>query len=250
MSEIGESTSSSVSQRAQEELHGCAWSSCKKNHNQKIVYPSTGRYEKGTSYRERWIAAGMRPWELTAYGQGKRRLRRDGKSYKTSASEYKVQAHHLIPTALLKETTTLKSNLVLVGYDCDAQSNGMVLPEFQMDVPLHQLPSHRGNHPADYMTPIRNELRQIEILADGICSVDVDGTMTSQKRTSQAVEALSNRAKAKILAIRAGKNFWPLRTHALEEYNEALREYARREQLYNKLQEKAKETSEEAGGRS
>lgn len=248
MTEMNESTSSSVSQRAQEELHGCAWSSCKENHNQKIVYPSNGCYEKGAGYRKCWIDEGMQPWDC--YGKGKRRLRRDGKSYKTSAYEYKVQAHHLIPTTLLKETTTLKSNLVLVGYDCDAKSNGMILPQFQMDVPVHQLPSHWGNHPADYMTPIRNELRQIEILADGICSVDVDGTMTSQKRTSQAVEALSNRARAKILAIRTGKNFWPLRTHALEEYNEALREYARREALYNKLQEKAKEDSEEAGGRS
>ena len=249
MSEIGEKTNVAESKDKQETLYGCKWSSCKKNHKKEIAYPSKGKYQKGSGYREDWINAGMQPWEPKTHGQGKKRLREDGGSYETMTYEYKTQAHHLIPTTLLKETTTLKDNLVLVDYDCDAQANGMMLPQFKMDIPLHQLQAHEGNHPPGYMTPIRDELRRIEIAADGICSVDVEGSMNSQKRVVQAVEALSNRARLKILAIRTGKNFWPVRTNALEEYNEALQEYARREQVHaERLRARIKETTESAGG--
>jgi hypothetical protein len=230
MPEQGEADSGSTSD-GEETLHGCEWSSCKKNHKKKIVYPGGGYYTK-RDYRQKWIAAGMEPWNPNTYGRGKKRLREDGGDYETMTYEYMTQAHHLIPTTLLNATTTLKANLVRIGYDCDEKENGMMLPQFHMDAPLHALQRHEGFHPAGYMDPIRNELRRIEIAADGICAVDTEGTIVSQKRVAMAIEALSSRARMKILAIRTGKNFWPVRTNALQEYNEALQEYARREWIH------------------
>jgi hypothetical protein len=231
MSEIGEAVTGNAPDSEEESLHDCEWSSCKKNHKKKPVYPKGGYYTK-RDYRQKWISAGMQPWDPKTYGRGRKRLREDGGSYETMTYEYVTQAHHLIPTTLLKETSTLKENLVLIGYDCDAPANGMMLPQFKMDIPLHHLQAHEGNHPPDYMRPIRDELRRIEIAADGICSVDTEGTIASQKQVAMAIDALSSRARMKILAIRTGKSFWPVRTDAFHEYNEALKEYALREQIH------------------
>lgn len=212
-----------------QKLYSCDWSSCKGKHEKEIQYPNEGKVTK-SNYREKWINAAMQPWEL--HGKNKKRLKKDGSTYATMTYEYKTQAHHLVPTTLLKKTTTLQHNLKLVNYDCDGKENGMILPEFEMDIPLHELQAHRGNHPGGYMNPIMKELRVIEEAYDGICNDDVLGTMTLQVLVVKEIEALSNKARSKILNIKSGRNFWPLRSNALKEYKGALKEYARRELLH------------------
>ncbi|RKH55958.1 AHH domain-containing protein [Corallococcus llansteffanensis] len=232
MSEFGEAVNVVVSPPENETLHGCKWSSCKKQHKQQLQYPSKGQIKKGGGYRAAWITAGMQPWDPKTFGQGRKRLREDGGDYATMTYEYKTQGHHLVPTSLLEQTSTLKDNLVLVDYDGDGVENGMMLPQFLMDIPLHQLQAHDGNHPSGYMNPIRTRIERLEQEADGICSLDTDGTLVPQKAIAEAIVALAHTARAKILAIRTGKGFWPVRTDALNEYNHALQEYARRERLH------------------
>jgi hypothetical protein len=186
-------------------------------------------------YRATWIAAGMQPWDPKMYGQGRKRLMATGKSYKTMTYEYKTQAHHLVPTTLLGETKTLKKNLVLAAYDCDAVENGMILPEFIMDMPLHELPQHRGNHPNQYMTPIRDRLRVIEDVYDGICDSDAACDAATQLAIVKELEALSAEAAQKVLNIRTGKSYWPLTSDALRKFSAAKKEYARREKLHQQL---------------
>lgn len=232
MSEFGEKGGVSLPEKDEaEETYDCKWSSCEHKHKKKIKYPNNGKVKK-SGYRERWIKAGMEPWVI--YGKLKKRLRKDGGEYKTMTYEYKTQAHHLVPTTLVNNTTTLKKNLVLVDYDCDEEKNGMMLPEFVMDIPLHKLQSHLGNHPNKYMEPIRKELREIEKDYDGICNGDVLGSMSLQKTILIELSALSGKAKQKILDIRNKPDFWPLRSNALKEFNSALTEYKRREKLNRK----------------
>lgn len=209
--------------------HKCEWSNCKGQHAEKPNYPNNGKITKG-GYREAWIGAGMQPWDL--YGKIRKRLRKNGKSYKTMTYEYETQAHHLVPTSLVNETATLKANLTLIGYDCDDPHNGMMLPKHKMDIPLHDLQAHEGQHPGKYMGPIKKELSKVQEDFDGICNFDLSGEITIQIFLLAEMEFLASKARQKILNIRRGTGFWPVRDNAKTERAEALAEYSRREKLH------------------
>jgi hypothetical protein len=232
MSEIEEPDKSSDSSDAEEQLEKCDWKNCKKTHKNAVQYPGNGRYEKGSGYRKAWIKADMEPWKQT---HGSPRLLADGTHDESLAPDYLTQGHHLIPTTLLNKTGTLKKNIELIGYDCDALENGMMLPEKDEHIPLHHLPAHRGYHPSEYMSQIQKVLQQLEKDAEAFCLADTDGDLQPQKQLIRLLNALSNRARGKILAIRTGKGFWPVRAPALHEYNAALSEYARRQRLHAEL---------------
>ena len=215
----------------------CKWTSCEGEHLEELKevetpnlenYPKGGKVTKG-SYRDDWIAAKMCPWgkdppsasyQLPRYG----RLRGNGK--RINANVYQFEAHHLVPSTLLKKTKTLKKNLILIGYKVDHKNNGLILPKHHMDQPIHKLPRHRGSHPADYMNPIKKRLDEIEEFFDGICENDAAGNLKPQLAVIKVLDNLSQRAETMVLNIRkSNAKFWPLRSEAKAEFAHAEAKY-------------------------
>jgi hypothetical protein len=131
----------------------------------------------------------------------------------------------------------LKDNCKLIGYLVDHKHNGLILPKQEEDQPLHQLPAHRGNHPAAYYTPIRDRLKQLQKDFDGICAEDTTGDLQPQEALIGELDALSREAEGKILALRTpGAPFWPLRTNAAAEFPAAEADYLVRLAKYKALQ--------------
>ncbi len=215
----------------------CDWSSCQKNHLTKLKYPKGGKVTKG-GYRDAWLGAGMAPWDLEN-GFLRDKLCKNGKPH-WNQKDYKVQAHHLIPSTLLKHMGTLKHNIELIGYDVDCEENGLVLPEYAIDQPLNRLPEHRNNHPPGYMDPIKDILAEIEEFFDGICYLDQTGELGPQACLLGELEALSDKAKQMILRIRTkGATFWPLRypdaNSCAKSFEGAEKDYEKREKLRKQL---------------
>ena len=206
-------------------LYTCDWSNCEGKHTKEIKYPNKGKIKK-SGYRDKWIAAGMQPWDL--YGEINKRYSELGNVYKSEVYTYQTEGHHIVPTCLLDKTSTLKNNLVLINYNCDDVVNGVMLPKHETDIPLHDLQSHLGNHPNKYMKPIQDKLLQFEEDFDGICNEDISCNMSFQANLKSLIESLSNTVRSKILNIRKGKDFLPVRTNALQEYKDAHKEYNRR----------------------
>ena len=204
----------------------CGWSNCQK-HEEKPKYPEGGRVAKG-GYRDAWIGAKMQPWDISS---GRPRLSSKGKPYLTK--KYQTQAHHLVPTTCVKQTGTLKENLVLAGYDCDGQRNGFLLPKHAIDMALHDLQQHLGNHPGDYMGPIKKELATIETEFEDACE-DQEGTDAThiQLMILKRMDALADKARGKIENIRKGSSFWPLRSDTATAYPDAQKDYKTRQKLY------------------
>jgi hypothetical protein len=218
-------------------LYKCDWSSCQGKHPVELKYPKGGKVTKG-GYRDAWLGAGMAPWDLEN-GFLRDKLWKNGRPH-YNQKDYKVQAHHLVPSTLLKHSGTLKHNLELVAYDVDCQENGLVLPEFAIDQPLNRLPEHRGNHPPGYMDPIREELNAIEDSYDGICYVDQTGELGTQLCLVKELHAVADKAKQMILRIRTkGTTFWPLRypdaNSCSKSFFGAEDEYKKREKLRKQL---------------
>ncbi len=111
----------------------------------------------------------------------------------------------------------------------------MMLPEFKIDMALHNLQSHLGNHPEAYMGPIRKKLRLYESEYDGACKDDESCNMSIQTGLKTDLEKLSRKARKMILNIKTGQKFWPVRTNALQEYNDAIKDYERRLALHKNL---------------
>jgi hypothetical protein len=218
----------------------CKWSSCKGEHLEELKsvkapnlenYPNDGKVTKG-SYRDDWVAAKMCPWgkdpppasyQLPRYGQ----LFKNGKRRKSNV--YYFEAHHLIPSTLLKQMGTLKDNLILSGYKVDHKNNGRILPGQHMDQPLHKLPRHRGSHPGDYMNPIKKRLDQIEKYYDGICKNDAAGNLKPQLAVIKVLDNLSQRADSMIMNIpKPRAKCWPLRSNSKSEFAEAEKSYQER----------------------
>jgi hypothetical protein len=230
----------------------CKWSSCKGEHLEKLKsvkapnlenYPNDGKVTKG-GYRDDWIAAKMCPWgkdpppasyQLARYG----RLLHCGK--RVNANTYYFEAHHLIPSTLLKQMGTLKDNLILIGYKVDDKNNGLILPGQHMDQPIHKLPRHKGNHPGAYMDPIKKRLDQIEKYYDGICKNDAAGNLKPQAAVIKVLDNLSQRAESMILNIRKkNAKCWPLRSDARAEFKEAEEAYQRRIERYEQREKEGK----------
>jgi hypothetical protein len=207
----------------------CEWSSCQKEHPFEIKYPKGGKVTKG-GYRDAWVGAGMCPWDYDG-GFKRTRLWKNGKPHPNQAN-YRFQAHHLIPSTVLKGKSTLKHNIELIGWDVDCNENGMILPWYAIDQPLNELPQHLGNHPAAYYDPVQKVVDQIEEDYDGICYLDMTGEMGPQAALIGELHALANKAKQMILKTRNKTgDHWPLRSDSRKSYHGAMQEYEKREKL-------------------
>ena len=149
---------------------------------------------------------------------------------RTPQFSYRVQAHHLIPVEQMAETSTLQENAVLAGWDINGLVNGSFHPQDEMDVAVHELQQHLGSHCGDYTNPIAGRLTELEEFFETMCHGKE--TVDAQVSLVQELEALSETALRKVLAIRSGRRFWPLHNNSLSVYRGALAEYARRETLH------------------
>lgn len=236
--ELGESVSppGAPASAAAGETHPCPWSHCKADHPQELTYPNNGNVARGSGLRGLLTGAKQEPWNGGGYGvstkpiylsNGKEKTAADGSPFK----EYRLQAHHLIPIKQMSQTTTLKSNAVLAGWDIDALGNGMLLPQDEMDMAIHELQQHQGSHGAKYTAPIGDELRDLEKAFAHICRGTSDTEI--QQMLKMELDAIAALATDKILGIRtqiAGQ-FWELHNGSLTAFKAALAEYARRKAL-------------------
>lgn len=236
--EIGESVAppGAPAKAATSKTYSCPWSNCKADHPNELQYPNNGNTSRGSGLRGLLEGAKQEPWNGGGYGvstkpiylrNGKEKKAADGSSF----TDYRLQAHHLIPIKQMGGTNTLKSNAVLAGWDIDALANGMLLPQDGMDMAIHELQQHHGSHCAKYTTPIRNELRDVEKAFAHICRGTSDTSV--QEMLRMELDAISALATDKILGIRnqIPGQFWELHNGSLTTFKAALAEYARRKAL-------------------
>ena len=182
----------------------------------KAEYPGNGNITRQDGFRGALEGIGAQPWLNGNFGvPTKPILWENGKIRRNAAdrsefTEYRWEAHHLIPVELLGDTTTLKANIKQSGWDIDNLKNGMGLPKDEMDIAIHHLQQHDGSHWGKYTTPIKEDLEDIERDFENICHGKVDTTM--QLMLNLELDALSRKAEQKILAIRQGNgsSCWPL----------------------------------------
>jgi A nuclease family of the HNH/ENDO VII superfamily with conserved AHH len=216
--------------------YSCPWSNCKADHPQELQYPNDGNVSRGSGLRGLLEGAGQEPWNGGGYGvstkpiylrNGKEKRAADGSPF----TQYRLQAHHLIPVKQMGKTGTLKSNAVLAGWDIDALANGMFLPQDAMDMAIHALQQHQGSHCSKYTVPIGNELRDLEKAFAHICRGTSDTEI--QQMLKMELDAISALATDKILGIRTQSPgaFWELHNGSLTAFKAALAEYARRKAL-------------------
>jgi hypothetical protein len=150
-------------------------------------------------------------------------------------TEYRWEAHHLIPIESMDKMGTLKSNVVLAGWDINHEINGMALPADRPDIAIHHLQLHEGSHPATYTKPIKDKLAIIEDDYEDMCHGTTD--TSAQLTVTIELNALSRTAEQKIVAIRQLKpsSCWQLHSTSMTDYKWALAEYSRREARHFKL---------------
>jgi|SRR5712691_3626114 len=219
----------------------CDWSNCKSDHADDLKYPpegsKKGKVTKG-DYRDKWIKAGMEPFVITGgLPRVKYHVKDASKPWIVEKhhdqEKYRHEAHHLIAVECFDGKGTLIHNIELIGYDVDRENNGYILPEFEIDQPLHRLPKHSGGHCARYTDPISQQLSDIQKDFDGICTADVTGDLGPQKHLIIYLDQLSNLACQKMLAIRnPGATCWPLYNDSVAIFAAAEAEYQRRERFY------------------
>ncbi|MEM8499615.1 MAG: AHH domain-containing protein [Pseudomonadota bacterium] len=71
------------------------------------------------------------------------------------------QAHHLIPSGLVKQYQKLFSAAKEAGYNINNAANGWALPKDADEALALNLPKHSGSHPRDYTDAVREELDNI-----------------------------------------------------------------------------------------
>ena len=213
----------------------CDWSNCQKDHPSAINYPNSGNVTRGGGFRGVLQGAGMEPFSGGSYGvptkpillkNGKTKKKADG----TPFTDYRWEAHHLIPIDQMSRTSTLKKNAVLSGWDIDAAVNGMGLPGDRMDIAIHHLQLHEGSHWAKYTTPIKDGLRDLEKDFANMCHEKTDEKQ--QVLLNVELDALARRCVQKILAIRNNPaGCWPLHSTSVAKYAATLLEYQQRKAL-------------------
>jgi hypothetical protein len=225
----------------QESTVSCKWSNCKSDHPGELQYPNDGNVSRGGGLRAELVSNDRQPWKEGNFGiptkpillsNGKVKKAADGSDF----TEYRLEAHHLVPIKQVDETSTLKSNAVLAGWDIDALVNGMLLPADSMDIAIHHLQVHEGSHGPKYTMPITRSLEKIEEDFENMCHGKSD--TAAQSVLKEELEALSSKAQRRILAIRGNTgNCWELHSSSLVAFRTALSEYARRKVLNAKLGE-------------
>jgi len=219
------------------ETFKCDWSKCKSDHLEKLKYPEGGNVSREGGLRGLLEGKELQPWKSGGHGistkpiffeNGKIKKSADGSNF----TEYRIQAHHLIPVDELQRTGTLKSNAILAGWDIDALENGMFLPRDKMDIAIHELQQHSGSHCGKYTAPIRELLREIEKDSEKACH-GMNSTNLQVSLVKDELEALSAEARDRILAIRGQQpgQFWELHNNSLVTFTSVLIEYARRKAL-------------------
>jgi hypothetical protein len=214
----------------------CDWTKCRADHPSKLTYPANGTVTRGSGFRGTLEWIGSQPWLNGNHGvptkpiylaNGKIKRNRDG----TEFTEYRWEAHHLIPIEQMGKTSTLKKNAELSGWDINSAVNGMGLPGDEMDIAIHHLQLHEGSHCGKYTNPVKNALTQIEQDFENMCHGKTDTSM--QLMLNLELDALSRRAEQKILAIRqgSGTGCWELHTTSLAKYKKVLITYAQRKAL-------------------
>jgi hypothetical protein len=192
---------------------------------------------QGSALRDTLFSGGAEPWSNGGFGvSNKLMYNAQGTPINREPRfSYRVEAHHLIPIEQMAETTTLKENAVLAGWDINAIMNGSFHPRDDMDVAVHELQQHHGSHCGDYTKPIKDRLRKIEKTFETICH----GKQTSDAQLTLALEltAVSTKALRMILGIRSSPSsrFWKLHNDSLTVYKTSLSEYERRRLLNEQL---------------
>jgi hypothetical protein len=196
---------------------------------------------RGGGLRGALLSNDREPWKNGGFGvstkpillaNGKVKKAADGSDF----TEYRLEAHHLVPIKQVAETGTLKTNAILAGWDIDALVNGMLLPADSMDIAIHHLQKHDGSHGPKYTSSITRSLEKIEEDFENICHGKSD--ITAQSALKVELDALSHKAQKRILAIRGNPGAcWELHSTSLVSFRDALTEYARRKVLNSKPSE-------------
>jgi HNH/ENDO VII superfamily nuclease len=218
------------------QLKKCDWKNCDGKHETKLTYPKGGNVDRGGSaLRDNLLAKNMEPWDQGGYGVPNKHMYNELGTLinRTPEFSYRTEAHHLIPVELMAKTKTLKKNAVLAKWDINAIENGSFHPRDDMDVAVHELQQHHGSHGGRYTSPIADELAVIEETYKTMCHGKE--TIDAQLTVVDELDALSGQALRKILAIRSGRNFWPLHANSLLIYKTRVVEYERRRKLHEKL---------------
>lgn len=223
------------------QLQKCDWSKCEGLHEAKITYPKGGNVARqGSAIRDALLGAKMEPWNKGSYGVPSKPIyiESGGKvtvrvEYRSDGTMYGIDAHHIIPIEQVGETSTLKDNAVLAGWDVNDVSNGMCLPSFAADVAIHQLQLHSGSHSPKYKKAVEDRLANIEELYETACRGKESGEFS--ENLASALKAQSASIRRKILSIRQharGADFLPLHGDSMDVFKRSLQQYEDRRKRY------------------
>ncbi len=218
----------------------CDWSNCQDDHPAALNYPNNGVVTRGGGFRDALANIGLQPWLNGNHGEpskpiyvksGKIKRNADG----TVFTDYRWEAHHLIPIEQMDKMGTLKSNAVLSGWNINHEINGMGLPADKPDIAIHRLQLHNGSHHGRYTKPITDKLTVIEDDFEDMCHGKTDTSL--QLTLILELNALSRTAEQKIVAIRQQKaaSCWELHSTSLADYKWSVAEHARRKRRHDRL---------------
>jgi A nuclease family of the HNH/ENDO VII superfamily with conserved AHH len=219
----------------------CDWSNCLSDHPSTLNYPNSGTLARSGGFRDDCANIGLQPWQNGSHGEPTKPIYLvTGKIKRNAAggtpfTDYRWEAHHLIPVEQMDKTGTLKDNAKLAGYNINHVKNGMGLPTDKIDIAIHRLQRHKGSHCGKYTNPVSLKLQKIEKAYEKACQGTTDTSL--QLTLIIDLDALSRTAEQKVVAIRQQVSgaCWELHTDSMTLYKWALTEYDRRKQKHVKL---------------
>lgn len=181
----------------------CKWKVCVKKHKFNIKYDNDGvikRTALGNWTHPSSIYEIVCKKDRIVYKKGKY------KNYKSStAYNYPIQKHHVIPCAVIKLLAKIKHNLKLLGYDINNEVlNGISLPAKPEDIVWHDLQFHKGSHPM-YNDRVEIDLKDLEAKCEHFCKTD------NQMQLLQEMDKKVAKYRRNII-----KWTWPLHSNSLQ----------------------------------
>lgn len=183
----------------------CRWKACAKKHKFNIKYDNNGVVKRTA------LGNWAHPSSICTYKIVCKKARivyKQGK-YKncnsSTAYNYPIQKHHVIPCAVIKVLPRIKHNLKLLGYDINNEGlNGISLPAKPEDIVWHDLQFHKGSHPM-YNDEVEKDLKDLEAKCEHFCKTD------DQMKLLQEIDKKVAKYRSKII-----KWVWPLHSTSLQ----------------------------------
>jgi hypothetical protein len=101
----------------------------------------------------------------------------------TKAQFYPTEKHHVIPVGSLNKIKHLPSNLKLLGFDINKNTNGIKLPKYDQDIFWQDLPRHNGYNAthSTYNTQVKSDLdKKYKAGWKNFCKNDCEGDLLEE----------------------------------------------------------------------